>query len=103
LAAPQRVSATVIYYPFGELINDKNMLRQIKGPVLGHFATHDFALTPDKVKQFTSKIKQSGVIMTAYMYDAKHGFDKPTGKNFSEDAHKSALDKTYKFLNKHMQ
>lgn len=102
LVSQEKVSATIVYYPYGELISDRSILAEIKSPLLGHFARDDFFLTPDKVAQFVSTVKESGLEMTVNMYEAKHGFDKPTGKNFNEAAHKLAQDRTNQFLNKYL-
>lgn len=100
--AQKKISAAIIYYPYGELISDKKILTTIKTPILGHFARDDFFLTPDKLNQFTSNIKTSGVNMTVNVYEAKHGFDKSLGKNFNETAHLLAQDRTYRFLNQYL-
>ena len=100
--AQDKVSATIIYYPYGELMANKKMLTAIKAPILSHFARDDFFLTPDKVAQFTSAIEESGLTLVVNMYEAKHGFDKPTGKNFNLLAHELAQGRTYRFLNKYL-
>ena len=102
LVARDKVSAAIVYYPYGELITDKNILTAIKAPILGHFARNDFFLTPDKVTQFTSAIKKSGLKMTVNMYEARHGFDKPTGNNFNEPAHQLAQQRTRQFLEQYL-
>lgn len=48
-----KVSAAIIYYPYGKLITKKEKLALIKAPVLGHFARDDFFLTPNKLDNFT--------------------------------------------------
>lgn len=102
LVAQEKISATIVYYPYGPLMTNKKMLTAIKAPLLSHFARDDFFFTPDKVEQFTDAIKKSGLKMIVNVYKAKHGFDKPTGKNFNELAHKLAQDRTYEFLNKYL-
>ena len=102
LTVPQYVAATVIYYPYGELPADKNALAAIKTPVLAHFAKNDFFFTPDKVKQFNSLVKQSGLKVTINQYDARHGFDKPSGKNFDDASHRIAQNRTAVFLKKYL-
>ena len=102
LVTQKKISAAIIYYPYGELINDKKTLTTIKTPLLAHFARDDFFLTSDKLTQFTSDIKTAGINMTVNMYEAKHGFDKSTSKNFNEAAHLLSQDRTYRFLNQHL-
>ena len=102
LVAPDKVSATIVYYPYGELITDKNTLTAIKAPILGHFARNDFFFTPDKLEQFVSAIKQSGLSMTVNIYNARHGFDTPTTNNFNESAHQLAQQRTRQFLDQYL-
>lgn len=100
--AKDKASAAIVYYPYGELIADKNMLAEIKAPILGHFARNDFFLTTDKVTQYTAAIKKAGLAMTVNMYEARHGFDKPTGNNFDESAHNLAKQRTHQFLEQYL-
>ena len=103
LAEANLVSATVMYYPFGKIITDKKVLSSLKGPILGQFAEHDFAFTPDKVEEFRAAIKDAAKELKVNMYDAKHGFDKLAGKNFNRVAHDLARSKTHKFLDKYLK
>jgi carboxymethylenebutenolidase len=102
LVAKDKASAAIVYYPYGELMTDKKSLTAIKAPILGHFARKDFFLTPDKVSEFTSAIKNAGLTMTANIYEARHGFDKPTGNNFNEPAHNLAQQRTNEFLKQYL-
>lgn len=102
LVAAEKISATIVYYPYGELMTNKKILSSIKSPVLGHFARDDFFLTPDKLKQFRSAVKKSDIKMSFNVYDARHGFDKSTGKNYNPYAHALAQDRTQQFLNSYL-
>ena len=102
LVAQEKVSATIVYYPFEEVVTDKRILKQIKSPVLGHFAQHDYFFNPEMLSQFTSAMKKSGLTMSVKMYDAKHAFTNPTGKNFNMSAFKLSQHRTYEFLNNHL-
>ncbi|MDX2463462.1 MAG: dienelactone hydrolase family protein [Porticoccus sp.] len=102
MVAKEKVSATIIYYPFGEVITGEKMLAAIKAPILGHFANDDYFFSPAKLSHLTSAMKNSGLTMTANMYKARHGFDNLTGKNFSEPAHTLSLSRTHHFLDKHL-
>ena len=97
-----KVSAAIIYYPYGKLITEKEKLTSIKAPVLGHFASDDFFLTPDKLDDFTSIIMDSSLKMTFKTHKAKHGFDKQNGQNYHEAAGELAMRRTYQFLSKHL-
>lgn len=97
------VSATVIYYPYGETIKDSNAMAAINSPILAHFARTDRYFPLDKVIELTSTMHEAGGKMTVNLYDAKHGFDKRTGKNFDEAAHKLSFSRTQLFLDQHMR
>lgn len=100
MVAQEKVSATIVYYPFEEVIADKKNLNAIKTPVLGHFARHDHFFTPDMLARFTAAMKNSDVTMAVNMYDAKHAFTNPAGKNFNMSAFKLSQQRTFEFLEK---
>ena len=102
LVAKEKASAAIVYYPYGELMTDKQSLAAIKAPILGHFASKDFFLPLDKVTQFTSAIKNSGLNMSVNMYEAKHGFDNAGSSNFDEAAHQLAQQRTNQFLQQYL-
>lgn len=102
MVAQEKVSATIVYYPFGELITDREMLASIKVPVLAHFADKDYFFTPGMLAGFTYAMENSGLIFTTNMYEARHGFDNLTGNNFSESAHLLSMQRTRQFLDKHL-
>ena len=97
-----KVSAAILYYPFGKIITENIPLKSIIAPVLGHFASDDFFLTQDKFNKFKSKIKKSNLDMTFKTYKAKHGFDKRHDKNYIETEGDLAMRRTYQFLSKHL-
>ena len=97
-----KISAAIIYYPYGELISDKKRLSSIKAPILGHFANDDFFLSSDKLTKFTSVIKSSGLNMNVNRYNARHSFASPTSNNFQEATRTLSYHRTRQFLNKHL-
>jgi len=101
LANPQLVSATIIYY--GELENDPDVLKKLKGPVLGIFATEDNWITPQWVMTFKTALEQAGVTHEIYSYDADHAFANPSGKRYNQDAYLDAWDKTLTFLRQNLK
>ena len=96
--ARDKVSATIVYYPYGKLMTDAKVLKGIKAPILGHFARNDFFLTPEKVNEFAAATKNAGLVMKVNMYEARHGFDNPKSTNFDGNAHEMSLQKTQQFL-----
>ena len=98
IVGKDKVSAAIVYYPFGELVTDKKMLKGVKAPILGHFAINDFFLKPEQVNEFAFASKNAGVKVTVNMYEARHGFDAPGSNNFDESSHKLSLQRTRQFL-----
>ena len=103
LVAPEKIAATIMYYPFGKLVNNQDELARLKNPVLGHFANQDFAFTPEKFKLFHQLIKQANVSFKPYIYEANHGFAKPGGKNFNFKAYQLSQNRTRQFLLSHLK
>lgn len=102
LVAKDKVAATIVYYPYGELVTSKNLLQKIKTPILGHFASNDFFLKPKKVNEFKSATQRAGLQMTVNVYEARHGFDNVTSSNFDKRSHTLAQQRTRKFLNQYL-
>lgn len=103
LSAPDLVSATVSYYPYGEMISDKKTLAPMKGPMLIQAASQDFAFTPAMAQKYKVAINNAGKKLEIHTYDAKHSFDKPKGNHYNKNAHEMADRSTYEFLNKYLR
>lgn len=79
------VDGTVVYY--GRVDRPAEQLRRLKGPVLGHFARRDQAITPDIVERFEAAMREADRRYVLYWYDADHAFANPTdGRYDAEDA-----------------
>ena len=100
IAAP--VDATVIYY--GHVIRPPEMLKKLKGPVLGHFATRDKWINRDMVSKFEAGMKAAGKggQLTTHWYEADHAFANPSSSRFDEAASKLAWNRTADFYKKHL-
>lgn len=94
LATP--VDATVIYY--GRVDKSPAELATLKGPVLGHFAKRDSYITDSMVQGFETSMKAAGKSLTAYRYDADHGFANPTTARYDAQDAALALSRTLNFL-----
>jgi dienelactone hydrolase len=101
LAVPGKVSATIMYYPFGEMVSDMDKLKTIKTPFMAHLAEHDFFLTKDKREKFTALMKNAGIDMSVNIYNAKHGFAAKTAPNYDEVAYTTSWQKSRDFINQH--
>jgi carboxymethylenebutenolidase len=85
IAAP--VDATVIYY--GNVTRTVDQLKNLVGPVLGHFGTRDQSINKEMVEGFEKAMAEAGKAssLTVYWYDADHAFANPTGARYdAEDA-----------------
>jgi len=101
IAAP--VDATVIYY--GHVIRPPDMLRKLKGPVLGHFATKDKWINRAMVAKFEAAMKAvgKGDDLTTHWYEADHAFANPSGSRFDQAAAKLAWQRTAAFYQKNLK
>ena len=103
LSAPELVSATVSYYPYGKMISNKKTLAPMQGPILIQVGNEDFAFTPEKLAQYKVDIKNAGKILEVQSYNAKHSFGRPNGKNYNQTAQELAEKSTYQFLDMHLK
>jgi carboxymethylenebutenolidase len=98
LSAPDLVSATVSYYPYGEMITDKETLAPMQGPMLIQVGNQDFSFTPEKIEKFKAALMSAGKVLIIDSYDARHSFDKPASMNYNKIAAEEANYSTNKFL-----
>ena len=94
------VDATIVYY--GRCDRPASMLKNLKGPVLGHFGTLDTSITKDMVGRFEAAMREVGKPYTIHWYEADHAFANPTGARYDADDAKLAWRRTLEFLKKHM-
>ncbi len=99
IAAP--VDATVIYY--GQCDKSEMELANLKGPVLGHFATQDQWITKDMVTAFETSMNSSGKAYQTHWYEADHAFANPTTARYDEEDAKLSFQRTLDFLAEHLQ
>lgn len=99
IAAP--VDATVIYY--GRVTRPAADLKQLDGPVLGHFATEDNFIDEAMVGGFEREMAAAGQPLTTHWYTADHAFANPTGKRYDKADAQLAWSRTLAFLAEHLQ
>jgi carboxymethylenebutenolidase len=90
--------ATVIYY--GKVDQSVDRLKQLKGPVMGHFATRDTFINKPMVDGFIANMQAAGKELTSYWYEADHAFANPTSARYDEADAKLAWERTTTFLGK---
>ena len=88
--------ASVIYY--GNVNRPADMLKNLNGPVLEHFATQDRSINKDMVAGFETAMKEAGKTYAAHWYEANQGFANPTGGGYDKADTKLAWERTLAFL-----
>jgi len=96
IAAP--VDATVIYY--GNVTRTADQLKNLLGPVLGHFGTKDQLINKAMVEGFEKTMAEAGKAssLTVYWYDADHAFANPTGARYDAADAATAWKRTTDFF-----
>lgn len=102
IAVNEKLDATVIYY--GNLIEDKEKLKQLNSPVLGIFGATDGQVPVEKVNLFGANLRELNIQNEIKIYDGVgHAFANPTGLSFAPNETKDAWIKTLEFLNKNLK
>jgi carboxymethylenebutenolidase len=89
-------NGTIVYY--GNVARTAEELMQLKGPVLGQFASQDQWINPPMVDGFEAAMKKAGKVLEVHRYDANHAFANPTGQNYDAADARKAWDQTVAFL-----
>lgn len=90
------VDATVIYY--GRVTHGADRLRNLRGPVLGHFATRDRFINQDMVAGFEARMAEIGKPFTTHWYEADHAFANPTSARYDAEDATLAWQRTLDFF-----
>ncbi len=96
LATP--VDATVIFY--GNVKKTADQLKDLSGPVQGHFATRDQQIDGAMVAGFEAAMRDAGKAdrLEINWYDADHAFANPTGARYDAEDAALAWGRTLHFL-----
>ena len=94
LASP--FDATVLYY--GDVERTVKELRNLNGPVLGHFGTRDLHVNKFNVTKYTENMTKAGRIAKVHWYDASNNFAMPSGTHFDEEDRDQAWTRTVSFF-----
>jgi carboxymethylenebutenolidase len=98
-------AAVVPFYPYmGVTAAAKPEIANIKGAVLGHFATKDEAYTREQVAALETELRDAGVDVEFFWYEgADHAFFNDTRPEvFDEDAARLSWDRTRAFFRTHL-
>ena len=94
------VDATVVYY--GNINRSAHELAKLKGPVLGHFATHDTWINEAMVNGFEAEMAKAGKTFITHWYEADHAFANPSSARYDEANAKLSWERTNAFLAKQL-
>lgn len=98
IAGPQ-AKGSVMYYGRPESNMDK--LKSIQCDIIGFFGNLDQSPSPTMVNTFEANMKLAGKNLTAYKYEAGHGFANPSNPSFNAAAKEDAYAKAVAFLKVH--
>jgi carboxymethylenebutenolidase len=98
----QPLAATILYYG-NPLVTDKQVLLNVKWPILGIFGDQDQAVPVEKVKQFETALNADRIPNEIHIYPGVgHAFANPSGDNYAPKETADAWQKTLAFLNKYV-
>lgn len=100
LLAGKQASGCVMYYGRPETNMDK--LKTLNCDVIGFFGNQDRSPSPEMVTKFEADMQTAGKKITAYKYEANHGFANPSNPSFNKSATEDAHLKAVAFLKAHM-
>lgn len=95
------VDATVIYY--GRVNRASEDFVNLKGPVLGHFATRDGFINSDMVGEFEKMMAEAKKSLEVHWYVADHAFANPTGNRYDEEDAALSWTRTLTFLARNLK
>jgi len=99
LSAPEQVSATVMYYPFGNLVKAQESLAVLKGrPILLIRTKKEFPDVEKDTELFVVAAKEANITLREHTYNTKHGFTNPSAKHHDPETTEAAWKLTVEFL-----
>ena len=94
------VDATVIYY--GRCAKGVEEVENLKGPVMGHFASRDQWINQEMVGGFEKSMDAAGKSYSNFWYEADHGFANPTTTRHDAEDTMLAWTRTMDFFQQHL-
>ena len=98
IAGPQ-AKGSVMYYGRPEANMEK--LKSIQCDIIGFFGNLDQSPSPAMVNDFEANMKLAGKNLTAYKYEAGHGFANPSNPSYNAAAKTDSYAKAIAFLKAH--
>jgi carboxymethylenebutenolidase len=98
IAGPQ-AKGSVMYY--GRPESNMEKLKSIQCDIIGFFGNLDQSPSPAMVNTFEANMKLAGKNLTAYKYEAGHGFANPSNPSYNAAAKADSYAKAIAFLKAH--
>ncbi|USG62104.1 dienelactone hydrolase family protein [Sneathiella marina] len=96
------VDATIVYY--GNVAKKADQLKNLKGPVMGHFAEKDQWINKAMVDGFVAQMKVAGEPdPEVFWYDAEHAFANPSGGRYDKADAQLAWKRSMDFFDKNLK
>jgi carboxymethylenebutenolidase len=99
IIAGSQAKGSVMYYGRPESNMDK--LKSIQCDIIGFFGNLDQSPSPAMVNTFEANMKLAGKNLTAYKYEAGHGFANPSNPSYNAAAKSDSYAKAIAFLKAH--
>ncbi|MFL6621666.1 MAG: dienelactone hydrolase family protein [Sulfurifustis sp.] len=101
LAAPDLVSATVLYYapPFA----DAKRLAHLKSPVLAVYAKHDKQAPAEQIKAFEAAMRQAGQTLEVRHVGREEPCANPAAISYAKESAQPTWEAARDFLNRYLQ
>ncbi len=99
IIAGSQAKGSVMYYGRPESNMDK--LKSIQCDIIGFFGNLDQSPSPKMVSDFETNMQLAGKKLTAYKYEAGHGFANPSNPSFNAAAKTDSYAKAIAFLKAH--
>ena len=99
ILAGSQAKGSVMYYGRPESNMDK--LKSIQCDIIGFFGNLDQSPSPKMVSDFETNMQLAGKKLTAYKYEAGHGFENPSNPSFNAAAKEDSNAKAIAFLKAH--
>jgi carboxymethylenebutenolidase len=100
ILAGKQGAGCIMFY--GRPEKDVEKLKLLNADVIGFFGNLDKGIGPEVVSKFEENMKAAGKNLTAYRYEAGHGFANPSNPVFNKEAAEDSHIKAIAFLKAHM-
>jgi carboxymethylenebutenolidase len=108
---PDDVAGVVSFYgaltlppEFKRERNPLDVVKQIKAPVLGHYATQDDSIPVALAQQFWESLRAQGAPAELHFYEASHGFDYyDFSPPYDPEDSSLAWQRTFSFFKRHLK